>query len=326
MRVLVHLPNPVGDAVMATPALRALRQGMPGAEIHLVARRRLRGLLEGTPWADALWEYGGGWREGLGLGLHLRPLGYDVAVLLPNSLSTALLAWAAGAARRVGYARNGRRALLTDALPFPPRPRPMVEFYLELTRRLGCPDGDRRLELPLPPEVQRRADRLLDRCGLRGELVGIVPGASFGSSKCWTPEGFAAVADALRARGLRAVVLPGPGELALAREISRRSRQGVAVLDLPLDLLKGVMRRLRLLITTDAGPRHIAAALGVPTVVLMGPTDPRYTAYPHQRTRVLRVDLPCSPCHLRRCPLDHRCMEAIRPEEVLAAAEQLLAG
>ena len=159
-------------------------------------------------------------------------------------------------------------------------------------------------------------------------LIGISPGAAFGPSKRWVTERFAEAAALLhRATGMRAIVFLAPGEEALGGEIVRAARSPIistAVEVLPIGLLKAFMTRCALLLSTDSGTRHIGVALGTPVVTVMGPTDPRYTAYCLERQRVIAREVPCGPCHLRECPTDHRCMTLITPDAVLAAAREMI--
>jgi heptosyltransferase-2 len=334
-RILVRAPNWVGDVVMATPALRALRSAQPRAEITLEGRPFLAGLVRGLPSLDAfLPDARGG---ALARGRALRERGFDWAVLLPDSTRAALGPFLARIPVRAGYAREPlRRALLTLALPPPSEggrrvPISMVERYLRITRALGCPDAGPALELAVDAGARERVVKRLAEAGLGpGERTLVVtPGASFGSSKLWPPESFAAAADAIAGRhGLRAVLAPGPGEEAIARRIAGAMGERALVLaDPPTSLaeLVALIAGATLQLGNDTGPRHIAVACGVPAVVVMGPTDPRHTAHLLERQRVLREELPCSPCHLKACPIDHRCMTRLRPERVAAAAAELLA-
>jgi heptosyltransferase-2 len=337
--ILVRLPNWVGDALMATPALRALRCAHPEAEISVAAGTPFVALLRGLGSVDRwLSTEGSGARA---LVRHARELAahrFDWAVLLPDSVHVALAPWLARVPLRAGYARDPlRRALLTRAL-VPPQaeggrrlPISMIERYLRITRALGCADAGIELDLPLDPlACERVAKRLaLAHVGETEPFVVVSPGASFGASKLWPPEHFAAACDELRAaRGLRAVLAPGPGEEAVAQAIAARARVAPLVLDAPvttLPELAALVARSKLVLTNDTGPRHIAVALGTPVISLLGPTDPRHTAHLLERQRVLREPVECSPCHLKVCPIDHRCMQRLAPERVLAAAGELLA-
>ena len=346
-RVLVRLPNPIGDTVMAVPALRAVRAHWPAARIVVVGTGGAGQLLEGLPVFDELVvlpsrRAGGGAAALARESRRLREQRFDLALVMANSFSSAWFARRSGARRRVGYGGGGRRWLLTDVVPSAPeapfhrRPQPMVEFYFRLVEAVGVPRGDHRTQLAVRAEDEARAEAWLERNGLLGApmLVGLHGGASFGPSKLWYADRWAAVADALHARrGARTILFCGPGEEADVRAIAAAARSPVASAAedrVDLRLLKALMKRLSLLVATDAGPRHVGVAFGVPTVALLGPTDPRFSNTNLQRSVLVRVDLPCSPCHRKTCPLaggaHHRCMRDITPEAVLAAAERVLGG
>jgi heptosyltransferase-2 len=331
----VRAPNWVGDVVMATPALRALRRAHPRAEITLAGRPFLAGLLHGLPSLDAFLPDAG--RGSLARARELRRRRFDWAVLLPDSTRAALGPFLARVPVRAGYAREPlRRALLTLALPPPTQagrrvPISMIERYLRITRALGCPDAGVATELAVDAGARERVAKRLAEAGLApGERALVVtPGASFGASKLWPPESFAAAADAIaRRHGLRAVLAPGPGEEPIARRISEAMAEPAILLaDPPTSLaeLVALVAGAALQLGNDTGPRHVAVACGVPAVVVMGPTDPRHTAHLLERQRVLREEVACSPCHLKVCPIDQRCMTRLRPERVAAAAAELLA-
>jgi heptosyltransferase-2 len=341
-KILVICPNWVGDVVMATPAFRALRTSFPHAEIAVLFRPYVAGILEGAPWFDRVIEYDrrkGSLRDAVRLIRRFRKEAYDLAVVFPNSFRTALLAGLGGARERVGYVRDRRGFLLTRAVPRPGEgpgeegtfhPVYMVDYYLELAAAAGAKPMGRELELPLPAATDAKAAALLENHGVAdGEkLIGLNPGAAYGSSKCWMPERFAEAGDRLAERfKARVLVMAGPGEEAVQKDIvSRMTSKPMAPApgELPLDVLKGVVKRLALLVTNDTGPRHYASAFGVPAVVIMGPTDPRYTQSPDERAVVLREEVDCGPCHLKTCPEDHRCLTAITPAMVVEAAEGLL--
>jgi len=336
----VRLPNWVGDVVMATPALRALRRAAPRARIVLVGAATSRRLLAGLDCFDDFFVLD---RRGRHAGLTgflraARELARDrdrLFVLLPNSISSALLARAARSRCVLGY-WSRERFLLLDARPrlemegIRRRPIPMTRLYLDLLRAVGVESADETLALAIGGDEEERASAALRSLGIGADepYFAANPGASFGASKFWTLEGFAGTIRGLHERrGLRTLVLCGPGEEELARSISAAA--GASAVDtsrspLPLELLKPVLRRARLLVTTDTGPRHIATAFGTPCIVVMGPTDPRHTNSNLEATRVLRVDVDCGPCHLKVCPLDHRCMTRIGAPDALAAADALL--
>ncbi len=339
-KIVVILPNHLGDVVMAAPLLRALRKGRPDARIEGLIREELAPVLVGSPWLDKLtahriYAVRGPIRRMLrriALGRSLR--GADCVVVLPNSFSAGLLAAATGAPRRIGYRRGGRALLLSDALD-PTReggtrvPIAMERYYLDLAVRLGCPDAGTRVELHREPEADKRVDELFGALGVRADrpLVCIAPGAGFGPSKLWPLEYYAEAARALLDEENQVALVHAPGEEKLADEILRRAGPGVLSLGgarLTLPLLKSVIARASLLLCNDAGARHVSAAFAVPTLVMMGPTSIRYTNLNLSRTRVLREPVECAPCQRKVCPIDHRCMTRLRPERVVTEAREAL--
>jgi heptosyltransferase-2 len=331
-RILVRAPTWLGDAVMATPALRALRAAHPQAEIAVEGRPALAGLLGALPGVDAFLPDPGDLARRVRA---LRAGGFDWAVLLPDSVRAALGPWLARIPRRVGHARDPlRRLLLTEALTSPRVGSrrlqiATLERYLRVTRRLGCPDRGDRLELVVDPRARERLAEQLAAQGLGAdaELLLVAPGAGFGPSKRWPPAHFARASDALvRRLGLQPVLVTAPGEAALAGAVAACARERVTLLGAPLELaaLAALVARARLLLCNDTGVRHVAAALGTPAVVVMGPTHPVHSSRPLRRERVLRDDLACSPCQRRVCPIDHRCLARLAPERAVAAAEALL--
>lgn len=355
----MRVPNWIGDIVMLTPALAALRTRWPDAHVVAAGPPHAGPLLAGTRLVDevvALPQRRGTGLAGLrAAAARLAALRCDSALLFTNSFSSALVVALAGVPRRAGHAGSLRAPLLTTALPRASEsgrhrsPTPMVEYDFRLVEAVGAPRGDHRTRLATSADDERRADAFLSAAAARGAwgdavatvepgaaprargpLVGMHPGSSFGPSKLWDPARFAAVADRLRERfDARVVVFCGPAEHGLARAIAAAARAPLATAaDDPLDLgaLKAVVRRLDLLVSTDTGPRHFGPAFDVPTVALLGPTDPRFTNTNLHGTLVVRAEgVECSPCQLATCPLDHRCMTRLLPEQVVAAAARLLA-
>ena len=337
---------------MATPTLRALRALYPHAHISYLLRRYVKPMYTGMPWADRLVTYrsgGGGGRAGknlLDLALRLRRARFEMAVLLPNSFKTALLCKTAGIDRVVGYERDGRGFLLTDKLvPLKENgrfvPNPIVKYYLGLASYLGSDSRDLRLELFVTDSERREAEGVLERAGLprdlerpgqrgSGPLVVLNPGAQYGEAKCWAPERFAAVGDELvRRRGATVVVSGAPKERRLLDETMKAAKSkfiDLSRLGLSLGSLKEIVRRCDLMVTNDTGPRHIAAAFGVPVITVFGPTHPEWTEIYFAMERKVSVPVYCGPCQKKRCPLDHRCMTQVTPEMVLGHAESLLSA
>lgn len=335
-RVYVRMPNWVGDVVMATPFLRAVRAAWPAARVTLGLRGWSAATLAGTRLADELWTLDRGESRPFGgLGDYVRRLRagrFDVALLLTNSLGTALAPALARIPVRAGYDGDGRYPLLTHRVPKRLRlpPQPMPELYARVHEAVGVPSAGPAYELPLLPEDVADADRRLAALGVdpRRPLMALNPGAKFGGSKLWAPERFAAVGDELvRRYGADVLVLVGPEEKELGARVVAAARErliGTHDAVVPLAPLRAVAARLKLMVVNDTGPRHIAVAFGVPTVCVMGSTHPRWTDWLPERQRVVRVDVPCGPCHLKTCPLDHRCMNDVPTEAVVRAAAELL--
>jgi lipopolysaccharide heptosyltransferase II len=341
MRVAVFLPNWVGDAVMATPALRALRQHFAGARFIGVLKPYVAGVLEGAPWLDELvfLDSQGPWsRRWLAAARALRRQPTDLAVLFPNSPRAALVAWLGGCRRRIGFARYGRGPLLTYRLaPVQDRdgrliPSPALDAYNRLALAAGCPRPSYRMELFTTSRDEVAADAVwaAERLGNYPEVVCLNPGAAFGSAKCWPAEYFARLArDLAGRRGCGVLVLCGPAEReAAARIVAGAAHPAVRSLaDHPpsIGLTKACVRRCALLVTTDSGPRHLGVAFDRPVLTLFGPTHIAWTETYHAKSVHLQKQVPCGPCQLRVCPLDHRCMKELTPDEVLTAATELLA-
>ena len=384
-RILISIPNWVGDVVMATAALRAVRRRFPTAGIIHLMRPYVADVLAGTAFCDdaIFWPaHGGGSSGGGGAGetptppivrrdagetptppdlrqsagvldlvRRLRRERFDLAILLTNSFRSALVTRLAGVRRRVGYARDGRGWLLTERLSAPRKdgrfvPIPALDYYNALARHVGCEDPGDKLELATLPADEAAIEPRL-ACGHRrdacatpqpraavphgGPLVVLNPGANYGSAKCWPPEYYAQLADALVERfGARVVASLGPKERETADRLAAAAWRPIDIfVDPPLGLgpLKALVRRCDLLITNDTGPRHFAAAFGVPVVTIFGSSDPAWTETRFAKERMVMLKLDCQPCMERTCPLKHHdCMRRLLPAMVLEKAEELLAA
>lgn len=329
---------------MATPALRALRKlvGPDGIMVG-VMRPYVADVLAGTHWLDEQLFYAP--RSGerhlgtFNLVRQLRNRRPDAAVLMTNSLRTGLLAYASGARQRIGYVRYGRGPLLTTRLN-PPQwngkliKHPMVDYYLGLAFAAGCPTESPGLELATTLEDERAADLVWKQLGLRTgqQVVVFNSSGAFGAAKLWPAEYFASLAQYVASDlGYDVLVLCGPKEREIARQIVRDSKHprvfSLAEHPLSIGLSKACIRRSRLMVTTDSGPRHIAVAFGVPLVSIFGPTPAIWGANPTARETALGLDtMECFGCHRRVCPLGHhRCMRDLTVERVAAAVAAELA-
>jgi heptosyltransferase-2 len=319
--IVVRTPNWLGDTVMALPMLTALRAAEPEARITLVGRWAT--LLAGQGVADVALPYPKPLGARRRLARALAAEWPDVAVLLPSSLESALAAWCWRAARRVGYATDGRVALLTDALPLPVPRRHQIDEYAALLAPLGVTGGAAVPSWKLAPDPAQNAEvrQLLAGAGLAdgARAVGLHLGAAFGSSKLWPAEAFGRLAERLPAIGLTPLLLGTAEDAPAAAAVARAAGAPVPSLvgrDRPA-LLPRLLARLDCLVSGDTGIAHLAAAVGVATVTLFGPTDARLTAPRGRASRALERPVPCAPCFLARCPIDHICLTRIEPDEVL---------
>ena len=320
--LLVRLPNPLGDAVMATPALRALRLALPDTRITWVGKRAALAALDGLDDRDDVAPIAKpeGWKEPLRTGEAWRELAPDAVLLLPHSFSSAVAGRKSGASRRTGWGGRHRRPLLSEPVPLALEDgrlvkRPMTAMYLDLVAPYGARDDGEGPRVVVTPYDARRAAR---RLGPKERAyLALNPGAAFGPTKVYPPERLAKAARLVcKQADLTPLVLCGPGEEALAEETAKALRMPhVSTHERPPDVgeLKGLIERSTALITTDTGPRHLARALDVTTVVIMGPTDPLWTDGDDAHL-VCNVTLDCLGCHHRECPIDHPCK--LEPERV----------
>ncbi len=330
---MVRAPNWLGDAVMSLPAIGAIRQAVPHAHIAVVARPSLGDLYAREAAVDDVIPYPApesfrGRRE---IAARLRRECFTTAILLQNAFDAALVAWLARIPERIGYNRDARGLLLTRAIRVPETgeiPRHQRFYYFELLRRAGIVDR-------FPPsaairlggiEAARQAGAArLRSLSMAAPVVGISPGAAYGNAKRWLPERFAEVVRALAAHAL---VFGSPSERGLCElvtaqlrgaHIDARNLAGETSLAEFIDLAAAC----RLFLTNDSGAMHVASALGVPTIAVFGATDDAATGPTGPLARVVREPAQCSPCLLRECPIDHRCMTRVTADRVAAAALEL---
>lgn len=333
-RILVRATNWVGDAVMSLPALRALHQRYPSAEIAILAKPWVADLYRREPFCHRVIPYApktlaDKWNAGRALARET----FDCAVLLQNAFEAAAVVFAARIPERIGYARDGRGFLLTRpvAVPRPGEiPRHERFYYLELLHRAGIldalPECDR---IRLEGADAARAVGLarFQEIGMGDSIVGVSPGAAYGSAKRWNPKYFAQAAERVAQSLAASVALFGSaGERSLCSEIAGnmtvpvRNFAGETTLAEFIDLAAAC----RLFLTNDSGGMHIASALGVPTVAVFGSTDDTTTGPTGPLSRVLREKVECAPCLQRECPIDHRCMVRLLPDRVADAALELV--
>jgi heptosyltransferase-2 len=337
--IVVRATNWVGDAVMSLPALRAIRSRFPEAHISVLARRSVAAvyaregfrLIEYTPPRGVV-----GLKHQWQFARKLREDSFDCAVLFQNAFEAALLAVMARIPERVGYARDSRGPLLTKPVAAPrPGETPAHQrfYYLELLRRAGWIE-----ELPQVEEIRfARLDEacasgraLFQQFGLAGDVVGISPGAAYGAAKRWIPVYFVETADRLaRECGAEVAVFGSREEADLCERVaSDLDARGVRATSLAgktsLAEFIDMAAASRVFVTNDSGAMHIASAAGAPTVSVFGATDHLATGPTGGLARVVREPVECSPCLLRECPIDHRCMTRVTPERVVDVALELV--
>jgi heptosyltransferase-2 len=340
MKLLIRATNWVGDALLALPALRAVRSKFPDASISILARPYVADIYRGQGVSDELIAYAPiaehrGWSGRNKLIANLRSRHFDVALLLQNAFDAAWLAWRAQIPQRIGYARDARSLLLTKAIPVPKSgeiPAHEKLYYLELVRRAGwldaLPQVDR-ITLQVSDSARLHAAQVLLDAGSRphARRIAIGAGASYGSAKCWPPERFAEWANRFLANNDADVILFGTAaEAPVSNAIIANMRRK------PIDLtgrtviadLPALLSQCHLFLGNDSGAMHVAAAVGLPVVAIFGPTDPFGTAPVTPRCTIVQQKPYCSPCFLRRCPTDHRCMKQVTPDMVEAAVNPWL--
>ena len=334
-RILARGVNWLGDAVMTTPALQAVRETWPNAEIVLVANPLVSQLLLNHPALDRVITFDrSGNHKGLfgrlRLAADLRQERFDLALILPNSFDSALVPFLAGIPQRLGKASDGRSLLLTGRYREPLQETPIheVQYYCNLLAHFGITGPARDPFLAVTPQEAAAAAAFLAEHGIGPEtpLLGINAGATFGSAKRWYPERFAEVARQLAGEwGARTVLFGGPGEQDIVRVIDGELAGNCLNLagKTSVRRLMALIKRCSFMVTNDSGPMHIAAAFGVPLVAVFGPTDHTGTAPCSDRAVIVRHNVDCAPCKLRHCPTDHCCMTAISADDVVTAARTL---
>jgi heptosyltransferase-2 len=338
-RVLLVSPNPIGDAVMAEPAMRAIARRFSHARIDILVTGSLAALGQAMPFAHRVVHMATGAGAGARL-LRLRLLvsltatRYDLCVLFPNSLSSARVAYFAGIPRISGYARNGRDRYLSDPLPWSPAADDchMIDYYGRIAEQLGCEDlisdGATRPCLTPDPRVLDTSARVLADRGCRGSYVVLAPGAAYGGAKRWPARHYAALARELNRRSGHQIVLAGgPDDRTLGQQIVAMSGLGPPALivlcgETDLSTSLGIIAGCAGFVGNDSGPAHIAAALGRPGVTLFGSSSIARSGPVGARMRPLARSVPCSPCLARECPLGHfECLTDLMPDQVADALQ-----
>jgi heptosyltransferase-2 len=332
-RVLVKEVNWLGDLVISLPALRAVRRRFPASHLAVLIREELAGFFDGCEWIDEVIGYrrGGGMRSIAAqrrIVSEIRAHRFDLAILFPNSFSSALWVTLARVPRRAGYATDARGLLLTA------KARPdaaasdghQVNYWLGLVKKTIGAQGDP-ADCALAAAAAKR-ERMAAMLAARrtnpgAKLVAIAPAAAYGPAKEWPPEHYATLIDLLAARCHAQCVLVGaPAERERCDRIAALSRRGAIVTagETGIGDLIALLSLCDGFVGNDSGPMHLAGALGIPTVAIFGSTNPGRTGPLGPRVRVIYQPPPCSPCLDRTCRFGHyECLRRITPEAALAA-------
>jgi heptosyltransferase-2 len=316
---------------MCEPALAALQTLFPQAEISLLVRPLIAELLHGHPAIRHMIQYehrtrhaglSGKWT----LARELSGKRFDLAILFQNAFEAAALAFLAGIPARYGYATDARAWLLTHPISVPTKNRGLhqVQYFLQMLSSLNGPVPERAPRLYVTEAETQGAPRTLAGFGIdpAAVLIGVNPGSTYGGAKRWYPERFAAAVDAavseLGLPNVQVAVVGAPGEESLGQAIAGHVQTSVVVLSgrTTVRELMMVVQRCAAFVTNDTGPMHVASALGVPVISIFGPTDWRATAPFGPGHTLIRHEVDCSPCLLRECPIDHRCMTSVTAEDV----------
>ena len=339
-KIILRVTNWVGDAVLNLPAIHQLRRIFPDAEITVFARPWVADIFKYNPDINKIisfdekknkWDY-------LKLIFQLRKEKYDLAVLFPNAFNAGIFAFAIGAKRRIGYNTDKRGIFLTDKIEQTPEILKVhqVEYYMNIIKRIGEIDEERIFNIVVTDDEKNHIRKRLFESGIVSEtfLIGINPGAYYGSAKRWYPDRFAQVIDYLYEKYNARFVLTGSekdklvaSEILKHIKIVEPLREKVIlnwVGKTTLRELIALISCMRVFITNDSGAMHIAAALNIPMIAIFGSTDWITTAPYSKNHTIVRKDTPCAPCLLRECPENHECMEKIYVEDVVNAFEELI--
>ena len=336
-RILIRSTNWVGDAILTTPAVRAIRKNFPHAQISILAKPWVAPVFYHNPYADYVIQYDSerkhaGWVGKIRLIKELRRRRFDLSVLFQNAFEAALLARLAGIPNRLGYDTDARGALLTHPIHLEPKFKQIheIDYYLTILKGAFLELDGRDLTIVVTDKERSRAEDILANYGVTGRdvLVGVNPGSTYGPAKRWPPERYAALCDKIQTnRAARIIIFGGSVEEATGRQISALMKHGCIDLCGRTTLREAValIEKCQLFVTNDSGLMHVASAFDVPLVAIFGSTNPITTGPSSSRSRIIRVPVPCSPCLKPECPEDHSCMKEITIDQVYAAADALIA-
>jgi len=329
-RIMIRSANWLGDAVMTVPAMMAVRETYPDAHIAVVANPLVAQLLENHPGCDEVIVYNkraehAGVFGMLRFAADLRRRKFDCAILFQSAIEAGIMAFLAGIPRRLGFTTDGRRIFLTHPVPFGETEKTVhqTDAFLRIVNHYGIMAEEKRQPLALLDSERAWVKEQLPE----GSVVTINPGAAYGSAKRWYPERFAAVGDFLaREYGMHVVLIGGPGEVEIGNDIAAAIQAPVHnfVGKTSVRQMMSLIDVASLMVTNDSGPMHIAAGFNVPIVAIFGSTNHTTTSPFSNNYRIVRHPVECSPCMLRECPIDHRCMDRVKVDDVIEAVQSFM--
>jgi heptosyltransferase-2 len=313
--------------------MKAIRAKFPEAEITVMVRPSVTGVFASAKYVDRVWTEPrpSGIRDWLRIALEVRKQHFDLAILFPNSFESAAMVFLGGVPQRIGYSMDSRGWMLTHRISGEKRKVHHVNYYLELAKAVSADVSSPSMEITARPEDRANARKLLAAAGVpsHARFMVLSPGAAFGAAKRWGDHQFAEAADKLAEEFKLAVAIIGSeGERSISDSIKNSMKQPAAILNgkTSLETLIGLIAESSLMLGNDSGPVHLASALGIPAVAVFGATDYIVAAPYGPLGRAVHVPVECSPCWLRECPIDHRCMTRVSPEMVCAAVREVING
>lgn len=325
-RILIRAPNWIGDSVISTAAVKAVKEHYRDASIVIAARNWLKDIWLENPYISGIINCDLNFERIL----LLRKQRFDLGIIFPSSLSSAWFMFLSGAKERVGYENPVRNFLLTKPISHPKRDKHLIEEYFDILRSIGITPKDKELIVRLSPYDEARADVLLIAKGIKknDELIGICPGATYGPAKRWLPDRFVELSKKLiEKHGIKIVLFGNNSEAvllsSLANEIGKEALYFAG--NTSIKITTSLIKRCKLIVTNDTGPMHLAASMHVPILAIFGSTSPAWTAPLGKEHFIVYKALSCSPCFKRSCPKgDYACFKEISVDEVMHEVNRIL--
>jgi len=332
-RILIRGTNWIGDAILTLPAVASIRATYPQAHIAMLVKPWVADIYKIFSAVDEIIIYDNKFDTPIGvfrLARMLKGKKFDAAILLQNAIEAAIITLAAGIPLRAGYDSDARGLLLTHRVHRTDEIRKVhqIDYYLEMVKALGCVSVDREMHLETKINLLAARDTLLKFIPeTKKTLIGIAPGATYGTAKQWFPDRFAAVADKLNEKySTQGILLGGRADGETTQEIQKLARAELINLAGETTLLEAIylISQCRLFISNDSGLMHIAGALNIPTIAIFGSTNPITTSPVGNKSIIIRKEVSCSPCLKKTCPTDFRCMSMISVEDIVQVAQNLM--